>query len=543
MSAEGSGRNHLGPRLHLSTVRRCHRPLARLVSAATLVVCGSTWASVVWPSDVCAAPPKASPATVLPAEPFGPAAALLATAPEGEQVEVISETSRALVIARVAIEGREQVSARQIRAVLGSEGIEAGAEILWPSDERVERARRRLRATGYFKRVTLRVEPVDDDPNRVLLVVDVAERSTVAVQRLYLGGSRMTPFRGGVDLVERNFLGRAIQFGGAFVWSTRPTIDKGRRQQAYELFVESPPLGNTKIAPRASGRFVSAGEPYRVSGAADNPDPSHFRSFEYDRVGGGVGVVFHMTPNLVLDTGYRFERVEALLPTAPSRVRLDGTIEDVDLRMRPGRHRYTTAEIALGYDNREQAFLAGKGGRFVLDLQVSSPAVGSEYEFIKLVAGGAYSFRLPWRHWLTPSAFGGQIAGRAPIFERLYAGDLSAWTPGRELGLRFSTRNPIDVFKTGIDSRPYGDIFGRFDLEYVWPLFRRTRTRTVYGGDLFFGAGVFTLVGDAAERQAFRDAGQRVTPVGFNANIGLRLDTGLGTFNISVGNVLQRTPL
>ncbi|MEM6996477.1 MAG: hypothetical protein AAF721_38590, partial [Myxococcota bacterium] len=117
------------------------------------------------------------------------------------------------------------------------------------------------------------------------------------------------------------------------------------------------------------------------------------------------------------------------------------------------------------------------------------------------------------------------------------------WTPGRELGLRMSTRNPIDVFGTGIDRRPYGDIFGRFDLEYVWPLFRRTRTRMFNGGDLFFGAGAFTLVGNAAERAEARAAGQPVTPVGFNANLGLRLDTGLGTFKISVGSLLRRTPL
>ncbi len=495
------------------------------------------------PAVARGAPPTAEPAAVVPVKALAPASAPTVE-PAGEEGSSLQdEAPRALTVVRVEIVGREQVSARQIRSVLRSEGIERDAEILWPTDERVERARRRLRATGYFKRVTLRVEPTAEDPHRVVLVVDLQERTTVAVQRVYLGNSKMTPFRGGVDLVERNFLGRAIHLGGAFVWSTRPRIDKGRRQQAYEVSVESPPLGAARIAPRASARFVSAGEPYRVSGALNDPDPTHFRSFEYDWVGGSDGVAFHLAPNLVLDAGYRFERIEALLPDAPSAVRPDGTIADVDLSMLPGRHRYTTAEFGVGYDSREQAFLAGKGGRFALDLQVSSPAVGSQYEIIKLVAGGAYSFRLPWRHWLTPSAFGGQIAGRAPIFERMYAGDLSAWTPGRELGLRMSTRNPIDVFNTGIDTRPFGDIFGRFDLEYVWPLFRRTRTRTFNGGDLFFGAGAFTLVGSASERAEQRAAGLRVSPVGFNANLGLRLDTGLGTFKISVGSVLRRTPL
>jgi hypothetical protein len=150
---------------------------------------------------------------------------------------------------------------------------------------------------------------------------------------------------------------------------------------------------------------------------------------------------------------------------------------------------------------------------------------------------------LPWRHWFTPSVTGGQIAGRAPVFERFYAGDLSAWTPGRELGVRYSTRNPIDVFGTGIDTRTFGVLFGRFDLDYTIPLFRRARTRGVYGGDLFFGAGLFTLVGDADERRARKLDGQRPAPLGFNANFGVRLDTAAGTFNVSIGNVLRRTPL
>src|SRR5690606_4010966 len=109
------------------------------------------------------------------------------------------------------------------------------------------------------------------------------------------------------------------------------------------------------------------------------------------------------------------------------------------------------------------------------------------------------------RHWVTPKVSGGQIAGRAPRFELFYAGDLSDWTPGREQGVQYSTRNPIDVFGTGIDTRTYGVIFGKFDLEYVWPLFRRARTRAFYGGDLYFSTGIFTLVEERAVRKVRKD--------------------------------------
>lgn len=474
----------------------------------------------------------------------GPPGAEAATPITGEitrdRSELGEDTPRALRLARIDLVGREQVSKRQIDGILRREGLVAGAEILWPSDVRVSRARARLRATGYFKSVTIRVEPagVGDD---IALVIDLQERSSVAVQDLWLGSSRMTPFHGGLSVVERNLLGRAVHLGGQLVWGTLPRIEKSRRQQAYNIFVEAPRLGNAPLGMRGNAYVISAAEPYRVAGATDDPDPALFRSAFVGRIGGSVGLTFPVLPTLTMGVDYRFERVDAGLPSQPSGPQAAPGAGALDLHR--GAHRLTSAHFGLLWDGRDEVFLAGKGGRIALDLQLSSAAIGSNYEYMKLVVAGAYSFRLPWRHWLTPSISGGQIAGVAPVFEKFYSGDLSAWTPGRELGLRYSTRNPIDVFGTGIGGRTYGVLFGRVDLEYVIPLFRRTRNRGVYGGDLFLSSGVFTLVGDRAERAAHREAGEHVVPIGFNANLGIRLDTALGTFNVSIGNLLRRVPL
>ncbi len=125
----------------------------------------------------------------------------------------------------------------------------------------------------------------------------------------------------------------------------------------------------------------------------------------------------------------------------------------------------------------------------------------------------------------------------------LLPGDLADWTPGRTMGLQYSTRYPVDVFKTGVDAYPLAKLGGRFDLEYGVPLFRRPKTAFVYGGYLFVSAGVFTVAGTAEQRSERRAAGQWVAPLGLNANFGLKLDTAIGTFDISVGNILRRTPL
>ena len=441
---------------------------------------------------------------------------------------------RTLRIAAITIAGVEQVSERQVLDALASEELSAGAALLWPEDSRVERARARLLATGYFARVTLRLIPVPGDMNQATLAVEVEERASLTVTDLYLGSSAMTAFRGGLQLVERNFLGRAIHVGGGFIWGTVPrAIAKARRQQGFRLFIEAPKIPEARFGLAGTVYGLSASEPYRVAGALDDPTPVLFRTVDYGRVGGIVGGTFPITSALRIGADYRFERIDALVA--------EGQADELGLL--PGVSRLTMAGLSIDWDGREQAAQLGQGGRFGLDLHVSSPLVGSGYEYVRLVAGAAYTFRLPWRHWITPSLLGGQIAGQAPRFERFYVGDLSDLTPGREMGLIFSTRAPFDLMRTGIDTRTFGSLFFRGDLEYVWPLFRRRRLRGLNGGHLYLSSGVFSLLGDAAERGRWRAQGAAAAPVGLNLNLGLRLDTAIGTIDLAVGNVMRRLPL
>jgi len=67
--------------------------------------------------------------------------------------------------------------------------------------------------------------------------------------------------------------------------------------------------------------------------------------------------------------------------------------------------------------------------------------------------------------------------------------------------------------------------------------------RGIKGGALFWSTGIFTFAGDAGERKARRALAEPVAPIGFNANFGLRLETVIGAVELSVGNVLRRTPL
>ena len=65
----------------------------------------------------------------------------------------------------------------------------------------------------------------------------------------------------------------------------------------------------------------------------------------------------------------------------------------------------------------------------------------------------------------------------------------------------------------------------------------------IKAGYLVWSTGIYTFAGDPAERARWRAAGQWAAPIGFNANFGLRLETVIGAIELSVGNVLRRTPL
>lgn len=462
--------------------------------------------------------------------------------PRGELVE--GPIERNVEIVALQIRGRKQVTAKQVIEALEAEGLVEGERVLWPEDPRIDAAVDRLAATGYFDQVAIRLVPVSRESDLASLVVDLHERGSLVVGDVHAAGSLLTPFAGGFELMDRNLAGSRVHLGGAFVVGTPARgVPESRRQQAYKIYTELPVVAGTPLGVVASAYAVLANEPYRVAGPDHDPDPSSFDTVGYSRFGGVLGITIPFRGDLRLGIDYRFEAIDnwrqgALIQTLPS-----GDTVDLDLHLHQGWHRLATAEFSFIWDERNRAAILGKGGHIRLDVQLSSPAIGSSYEYLRVLVGGGYSFRLPWGHWLTPSLWGGQIAGEAPRFEWILPGDLADWTPGRTMGLQYSTRWPVDVFKTGVNAYPLAQVGGRVDLEYGIPLFRRPRTSWVYGGYLYFGAGVFTFAGTAAQRRARRDAGELVAPVGLNADIGLKLDTSIGTFDISVGNILQRVPL
>ncbi|KIG12901.1 surface antigen variable number repeat protein [Enhygromyxa salina] len=506
-------------------------------------------ASITLGPSVAAAAPPVEPASERPSPADrSPRPARTDELPSSDDagVPVEGPIERTVHIVALQIRGRKQVAAKQVTEALEAEGIVEGQQVFWPEDPRIDRAVQRLAATGYFDQVAIRLVPVSRNSDSASLVVDLHERGSLVVRQLSAASSLLTPFAGGFDLTERNLAGSRVHLGAAFVVGTRARgVADDQRQQAYEVHTELPVVAGTPVGVVGSAYAILANEPYRVAGEDYDPDPSNFDTLRYSRYGSVVGVTIPVRSDLRLGIDFRFEAIDSDAGAAvdPTQTLPNGDLRELDLQLEDGLHFLSSAEFSLIWDQRNRAAIIGKGGHVRVDVQLSSPAIGSSYEYLRVLIGGGYSFRLPWGHWLTPSLWGGQIAGDAPRFEMILPGDLADWTPGRTMGLQYSTRWPVDTFKTGVNAYALARIGGRVDLEYGIPLFRRPQTSFVYGGYLFFSAGVFSLTGTQEQRSERRANGELAAPIGFNANLGLKLDTSIGTIDISVGNVLRRVPL
>jgi len=112
--------------------------------------------------------------------------------------------------------------------------------------------------------------------------------------------------------------------------------------------------------------------------------------------------------------------------------------------------------------------------------------------------------------------------------------------PRRALGINFSTVSPPSLLGTSITHHRYDNYAGRVLVEYAIPIWRRRGF--VYGGDAFVAVGLLGVASDGDFRPP-GTSGIASLPIDLTGDLGLRLDTYIGIFTISVANALSRLPL
>lgn len=412
-------------------------------------------------------------------------------------------------------------------------------DIVHASDRRLRDIRFKLLALGYFRDVTLAMRK-GSARGQVVIEIHVVERGTFVLNRLWFGTNSASPYWAGADVGERNLLGLGIGLGGGFVYAAHGDIAGSRDQWAGELRVADGSLRGTRWGMQGSLTLVHGSDPYRVAGTGDST--SDFRAFSYRRFGGRAGVTYDVSSLSRISATLRAEQISADTPVAPTRTlpAPDGRVVPVDLHLEPGDSRVVTAGLAFDRDTRPDPVLPHSGGRIMAAAEVGSGALGSSYDFATLF--GRYEHWWPFHdeRWTAGMRLvGGVVIGDAPRFDRIHISDLDPQLTPRAMGLVLSTAPPFDVLGTRPDKPSYGDVGGTATFEIACALFRGRGQDHIYGGDAFFAVGLWGLA-DSSELRVRDTTFWQALPADVYADAGLRIDTDIGIFELTIGNALGR---
>jgi outer membrane protein assembly factor BamA len=439
------------------------------------------------------------------------------------------------VIESIKIKGNKKTAASVIKRQLG---FKAG-NVIHANDERVLAAKFRLLGLGYFRSVNLYLRK-GSRKGRVHLIVEVTERGTIWIDSIFFGSSEATDFWGGLDVSERNFLGLGIVLSGAFVVGSKADVPNSRLQHAEQLRFSNRYFLGSRFGLSLTVLHADASEFFRVTGKDHTATPGNFIGARYRRYGGTVGTSMDIGKWNRLGLHYRWEGVESDLPLGKVRVYPDGTTAGIDYHLDPGQSYISSLVATFTRDKRNDPVVPTDGYRVDVTGEIASAIMGSSYSYAKLVGRVQKWWELPGpRHSISLHLLGGMIVGRAPLFSKFFVGDVNALLPRRALDLNFSTLPSRNLFRTNADTMRYEDAVVKAACEYSLTVF--SRKSLVYRGSLFVRAGVFALFSREDLRQRESSLANAI-PIDMSLDVGIRFDTHIGIFTVSVANALGRLP-
>jgi outer membrane protein insertion porin family len=439
-----------------------------------------------------------------------------------------------IAIESIEISGNTATQTEIIRRALPI----APGDILHASDRRLRDTRFKVLALGYFRDVELAMRK-GSARGKVIIEIHVVERGTFVLNKLWFGSTNDAPYWLGADVGERNLLGLGIAIGGGIVYADQGEVAGSRPQWAGELRLSDPSLYGSRWGVYGSLTLIHGSDTYRVAGTSGE-DPSDFQAFPYRRFGGRAGITYDATSLSRISAGLRLEQISTALPVAPTQTLAGGQIESVDLHLDPGASKVVTASFGFDRDTRSDPILPHSGGRITAAAELGSAALGGDYDFATLF--GRYEHWFPLRDERSAIGMhlvGGVVIGDAPRFDRIYISDVDPMLTPRALGLTLSNASPLDILGTRPDKPMYGELGGTATVEYVQRLFRGSGKNRVYGGDWFVSLGVWGLA--QTDDLRLRDSSVwNSLPVDLYGDAGVRIDTDLGIFELTISNALGR---
>jgi outer membrane protein assembly factor BamA len=470
--------------------------------------------------------------------PVGPPQEPSATAiwsPLPDEKENPEPQSPRYALERIEVHGNAKMLDQTVRRYIS---LELG-EVFAADDPRLEATRYRLLATGLFRDAQLSLVR-GSERGWVVLVVRVKERNTLVIQDLAFGLSEITPY-GFLDLGERSFIGSTIQVQAAAI--------AAKDQYGYRIGFSDDHFLGSEFGFHVQGLFTHARDYFgnkdicvhSCIGKDGAPQYSDYAEMRYDRAGLRLGTGYVYRGRFYTTLDYRLEEYQARFPAAASHRTFGERHPVVFGHMLPGASLLSSVLFQVVRDTRDNPWLPGTGRKTALDVQLATRIIGSDYEYAKFTLAHDEYFGLPRRQSIRLGLFGGLILGNSPFIDQFFVGDFSSFVPSRILQMSFTHLKP-NVLETAIQEMHYEDMAASLNLEYSLPLYRGQGL--VYGIDAFLGAGLFLLIsGDHLRIDSPEYDGIRSVPMDFTADIGVRIDTGVGLFVVSLANLFRFVPL
>jgi outer membrane protein insertion porin family len=434
------------------------------------------------------------------------------------------------LLQKIVIRGNEKTMRR---VVLRYVGLTPG-EVFSADDPRLEAARYRLLASGYFSHVNLSLKRGDRE-GWAALVIRVKERNTIVVKDLMIGVSEIKPYAyGSIGVAENSFLGTGIQIAGSFVGA--------RDQVGYTLSIADDHFLDSDVGLHIEGRYAGAvdyfGHDDIFVGSSD--EEVLYAKLKYKRAGVRLGIGYTLLLDYFFWVDYRFEFIRADVPASGSNTSYGETRPIEYGHLMPGNSTLSSIPFGVSRDTRDHPLLPSMGSFTEIGVELSSDVIGSDYEFSKLTITHDTYFPLGKGHSLKLGVFVGFIMGEAPFYCQFFVGDFSSFIPSRLLELNFSHLQPR-LLDTSVQEMRYEDLAGSLDLEYSIPFYRGDGV--VYGVNGFVDLGVFALASRPDLRtdpQGYQ--GYEVVPMDLTSDLGVRIDTRFGVFTVSVANLFAVIP-
>ena len=429
--------------------------------------------------------------------------------------------ARRYVIEQIRFDGLTRTRASEVRRHLSlaeNEVLDEGAVLF---------SRLRLLQLGWFSRVETRLER-GSARGLVVLVFEFTERNTLVVSDLVVGSTGPQPIYGGLGLSQGNFMGLGLGLSGAFVYGGAPA-DQPLAPARFALrgaFFD-PDLALARL-PLVFGLSALAlrGEELACADAECSAFRGHYGGaprLRYDRIGGELTFGIRPGPFERLLAGYRLERVSAERIPGSGGVELSADAHLAAAQLHPGRTWISALTGTYDRDTRNDVFFPTDGTRLAVNIVLGSEALGGDYEYSRYLLQLESDHELPGGHGLRLTGALGAVQGDAPFFERFYPADFAYFSIGPALGraleLNFSTDSRYDAY------------LALLGAEWGVPL---------WSSGSFFHRGYLALGARWLHTAAGPRAGR--TPASrspFSGDVALRLDTPVGTFNLSLGYALD----